>query len=165
MLTNSCVESAKGCMWSLFRFRDMGATREQLLNLWIQKGRSELEFASPVFFSRLTEDQNKQIEKIQRMALAIILQNDYKSYSSALNILSQKTLADRRQEAAIRFGEKCLVNPRHADMFIRNDAVQEDVSRRNRKPLKEYFCRTERFFKSSIPTITRLLNEKYLKEN
>ena len=74
----------------------MGATREQLLNLWIQKGRSVLEFASPVFFSRLTEDQNKQIEKIQRMAFAIILQNDYKSYSSALNILSQKTLADRR---------------------------------------------------------------------
>ena len=162
---DNITKSAKACMWSLLRFRDMGATREQLLNLWVQKGRSILEFASPVFFSSLTEDQNKQIEKCQRMAFAIILQNDFKSYSSALSTLGQKTLSDRRQEAAIKFGEKCLANPRHADMFIRNTSTHEYVQRRNWKPLKEFFCRTERFFKSSIPTITRLLNEKYLNGN
>ena len=33
-------------MWLLLWFRDMGASREQLLNLWQQKGRSILEFAS-----------------------------------------------------------------------------------------------------------------------
>ena len=59
-------------MWLLLRFRDMGANREQLLNLWQQKGRSILEFASPVFFSRLTVEQSKEIEDCQRKAFAII---------------------------------------------------------------------------------------------
>ena len=44
----------------------MRASREQLLDLWQQKGRSILEFASPVFFSRLTIDQSKEIEECQR---------------------------------------------------------------------------------------------------
>ena len=34
-------------MWLLLRFRDMGASSEQHLMLWQQKGRSILEFASP----------------------------------------------------------------------------------------------------------------------
>ena len=49
-------------MWLLLRFRDMGASSEQLLMLWQQKGRSILEFSSPVFFSRLTNEQSKEKE-------------------------------------------------------------------------------------------------------
>ena len=74
----------------------MGADTGQLLNLWQQKGRSILEFASPVFFSRLTLQQIKQIEDCQRKAFAVILQSKYKSYDNALKVLGQERLADRR---------------------------------------------------------------------
>ena len=67
---------------------------------------------------------------------------------------------DRRLTAAIKFGEKCVGNPKHADMFPRSKVGRENI-RGERKPFEEYFCRTGRYYKSSIPTITRLLNEKY----
>ena len=134
------VKSAKKCMWPLLRFRDMGATTNQLLNLWIQKGRTVLEFASPVFFSRLTEEQSNQIEKCQKMAFAIILQNGFKNYADALTILKQRSLSERRLDAAIKFGEKCLANPRHSDLFIKNTSMREELRRKNWKPIKEYFC-------------------------
>ena len=124
------------------------------------KGRSILEFASPVFFSRLTLDQSTKIEKCQRKAFAIILQAEYKNYDNALKVLNQERLSDRRIAAAIRFGEKCVSNPRHNDMFPLNLPVRGDA-RQSAKPYKEYFCRTDRFYSSSIPTIARLLNKKH----
>ena len=95
-------------MWILLRFRDMGATREQLLRLWQQKGRSILEFASPVFFSRLTQEQSKAIEDCQRKAFSVILGAEFLSYQRALITLQQERLSERRKAAAIKFGEKCV---------------------------------------------------------
>ena len=158
---NDITLSATRSMWLLLRFRDMGASRQQLLNLWQMKGRSILEFASPVFFSRLTLEQSNKIEKCQRKAFAIILQVEYKNYENALRILNQEKLSDRRISAAIRFGEKCVNNPRHNDMFPVNIPLRGEA-RKSWKPYKEYFCRTERFYASSIPTIARLLNQKHL---
>ena len=112
-------------LWMLIRFRDMGASRDQLVNLWHQKGRSILEFASPVFFSRLTQDQVNDIESCQRKAFAVILQKEYYSYTKALNTLNQERLSERRKAAAIKFGEKCVANPKHTDMFPRNPPARK----------------------------------------
>ena len=147
-------------MWLLLRFRDMGASRDQLLKLWQQKGRSILEFASPVFFSRLTIEQSKEIEDCQRKAFAIILQTNYHSYSRALDCLGQERLSVRRTAAAIKFGEKCTLNPKHTDMFPRSLPGRENTIVQ-RLPYQEYFCRTDRLFDSSLPAIARLLNEKH----
>ena len=116
--------------------------------------------ASPIFFSRITQEQSRKIENCQKKAFAIILQSEFRNYDNALSKLNQKTLEERRVDAALKFGERCVSNPRHSDMFPRNIPRSENV-RRNWKPFKEFFCRTERFFDSSIPVIARLLNEKY----
>ena len=89
-------EAATKTLWILIRFRDMGADTGQLLNLWQQKGRSILEFASPVFFSRLTLQQIKQIEDCQRKAFAVILQSKYKSFENALKVFrTRKTCVQK----------------------------------------------------------------------
>ena len=157
---NDITKKAGNNLWMLIRFRDMGASREQLVNLWQQKGRSILEFASPVFFSRLTIEQSNDIESCQRKAFAVILQGDYFSYTKALQTLNQERLADRRTTAAIKFGEKCVANAKHQDMFPRNPPGRENI-RGVRPPFKENLCKRDRLFNSSIPAITRLLNEKY----
>ena len=108
-------------MWLLLRFRDMGANREQLLNLWQQKGRSILEFASPVFFSRITIDQSKEIEDCQRKAFAIILQADFHSYSRALETLGQ--------EESCCHQVWCVKNPKHTDLFLRYHRSEADFPR------------------------------------
>ena len=152
-------KKASQSLWVILRFRDMGASRHQLLSLWQQKGRSILEFASPVFFSKLTEEQSQQLEDCQRKAFAIILDTSYRSYDSSLKILEQQTLSDRRILAATKFGEKCVNNAKHYDMFPKKHSVR--YSLRTRKPYEEYFCHTDRFYQSSLPAITRLLNNQH----
>ena len=51
------TKKAMKSLWILLRFREMGATQQQLLTIWHRKGRSVLEFASPVFFSQNYCDQ------------------------------------------------------------------------------------------------------------
>ena len=150
-------------MWLLLRFRDMGASIQRLLTLWQQKGRSTLEFASPVFFSRLTKEQSKAIEDCQRKAFSIMLGPNFMSYERALVTLEQERLSDRRLAAALKFGEKCTKNPKHSDMFPPNPPGRD--LRTQRVSYKEYFCRTDRLYNSSIPTITRLLNAKFKEKN
>ena len=155
---NIC-RKAKQNLWTLIRFRNMGANIDQLMTIWQQKSRSVLEFASTVFFSRLSQEQKTQMENCQRSAFAIILEKNYNGYEAALITLGQDTLENRRTQAALRFGEKCLTHPQHSHMFPKNEDI--NYSLRTRKPYKEYFCKTLRMFKSSLPTITRLLNDKH----
>ena len=138
----------------------MGATKQQLLTIWKRKGRSVLEFASPVFFSRLTVEQSDQIENCQRKAFIIILGPEYKSYDSALQLLDQEKLSARRITAALKFGQDCVRNPKHADMFPVRCASRENM-RETTKPYQEYTCLNSRFYDSSLPTICRLLNQNY----
>ena len=117
-----------------------------------QKGRNILEIASPVFFSRLTINQSKEIKDCQRKAFAIILQADFHSYSRALERLGQ--------EESCCHQVWCVKNPKHTDLFLRSLPCRADI-RGQRQLFQEYFCRTDRLFDSSPLAIARLLNEKY----
>ena len=139
----------------------MGTSIKQLLTIWQQKGRNTLEFASPVFFSRLTVEQSDKIENCQKKAFAIILGPEYRSYNSALKRLGQERLSDRRINAALNFGKKCVRNPKHADMFPLNVPPRENLRPRI-EPYREYACNTSRFYNSSLPTICRMLNSDSL---
>ena len=66
-------------------------------------------------------------------------------------------ISDRRVTAALNYGLKSVRNPKHADMFPLN-VPHRDNLRPRIEPYKEYDCKTSRFYNSSIPTITRLLN-------
>ena len=149
-------QDACGCSYAL------GTWAHPDNNCWTSgKWKVEVYLNLPLqfFFSRLTLDQSTKVEKCQRKAFAIILQAEYKNYDNALKVLNQERLSDRRIAAAIRFGEKCVSNPRHNDMFPLNLPVR-GIARQSSKPYKEYFCRMDRFYSSSIPTIARLLNKK-----
>ena len=87
-----------------------------------------LEFASPVFFSRLTQEQSKAIENVQRKAFSIILGSTFKNNEMTLTALKQEKLSNRRVAAAIKFGKKCIKNPKHADMFPKNQPGKESES-------------------------------------
>ena len=145
-------------MWLLIRFRELGASQSQLLTLWQQRGRSILEFASPVFFSSLTQDQSRLMETCQRVAFKIILRGTYTSYSQALSDLQQERLDTRRLTAALTWGRKCINNPRYSDMFPLYKQNRPNLRKSNMQ-FEEYHCRSQRMYNSSLPTICRMLNE------
>ena len=70
--------------------------------------RSLLEQSSNVWNSSLTIQNEKYLERIQKVALKIILDNNYNKYENALYVLDSDTLKDRREQHALVFARKCL---------------------------------------------------------
>ena len=52
----------------------------------------------------------KDIERVQKSALKLILAEKYKTYKNALNILELESLEDRRKVLCLEFAKKCLNN-------------------------------------------------------
>ena len=98
-------------LWLLIRFRNLGATQQQLLTLYHLKIRCLLEFAAPAFHGSLTAEQSRALESVQKKAFAIILGSGYKSYNQALKTLSQEELSLRRLKLCKTFATKCTTHP------------------------------------------------------
>ena len=150
------VSNATKKLWLLIRFRNLGATQQQLLTLYHLKIRCLLEFAAPAFHGSLTAEQSRALESVQKKAFAIILGSGYKSYSRALKTLSQEELSLRRLKLCTTFAKKCTTNPRHADMFELNPRYKNRT--RNKQKYIQPKCNTTRYYNSAIPFLTRLLN-------
>ena len=61
----------------LRRLKPLGATTEELLEVFDKQIRCIAEFVSPFLTAGLTADENNQIERIQKCAFAIILAENY----------------------------------------------------------------------------------------
>ena len=144
-------------LWVLVRFKRLGGSPDQLVKVYQTRVRSTLEFAAPVFYSGLTQDQSKKIEAVQKKAFAIILGRSYVSYESALNFLSQERLDHRREHLAYKFALKCTTSTKHKDMFPTNPQYRQNM--RKPKLFAEPYCNTSRYYHSSIPSLSRLLNK------
>ena len=153
--TQYIIKKAMAKLWMIRRLKWMGADIETQLETYTLHVRSQLEICLQLWHSSLTSKENDDIERVQKIACAIILCS-YDSYSKNLETLGLKTLKDRRTDLCKEFAKKCVKNPRHSSLF------PSSISRpktRNSKPFTEYKCRTQRFYKSAIPFLTRLLNE------
>ena len=120
--------------------------------------RSILESKSPVFHSSLSQLLSNKIEAVQKKALAIILDVNYISYENALKTLNLQRLDERRDNHSLNFARKCSQSARHEGFFPLNPHRRPNS--RNPRPYFEPQCNTSRYFKSSIPTMCRLLNKE-----
>ena len=113
--------------------------------------------AVPVWNAGLSQSDVRAMERVQKMALTIILGDaGFFNYDVAMTILEQDTLVNRRETICLNFAKKCIKNVHHKDMFTL--AGPGPNTREVRKPFVEPRCRTNRFFKSPTPYLTRLLN-------
>ena len=77
--TDSMVVKGFKRIWMLRRLKQLGANRDELLDVYIKQVRSVLELAVPVWHSSITMVERCDIERIQRAALHIILGDEYLS--------------------------------------------------------------------------------------
>ena len=148
-------------LWVLVRFKTLGGSIPQLLQVYQTRVRSTLEFASPVFHSGLTIEQSKKLEMVQKKAFAVILGKSYVSYKRALAQLNMERLDHRRENISLKFALKCTKSVRHMDMFPPNPNFRPNM--RCPQPYLEYTCHTSRYFISPIPSLARLLNKHFRK--
>ena len=123
-----------------------------ILDTYTKEIRSILELAVPVWHSGLTAKQTRDIERVQKTALMIILGTNYCNYEVACILMGVEPLASRRETLCLRFAEKDVKK----DNSLFNKC---EVNTRNKNPVIEPKCNTKRFRNSSIPYLSRLLND------
>ena len=143
-------------MWVLRRLKRLDVNEDFLIDVYKKEIRSVMEIAVPAWHSGLTDSQSNEIERIQKIAMAIILGKWYPS-EQARSILGLEPLATRRETLCQRFAKKTLKS-RHANIFEKKtDSLRYNL--RFKQQFVEPKCNTQRFYDSPINFLTRILNQ------
>ena len=153
--TNHIVKQAYKRMIILQNLYKFSVPLEDLIDIYKLYIRSVLENSAVVWHSSLTQGQSLEIERVQKVALRIILKSDYICYENALEIASLPTLCDRRIQLCKTFAIKCTRNPKTSSMFPIN---HKPHNMRNPEKYHVTHANTNRLAKSAIPYMQRLLN-------
>ena len=155
--TQYICDKARQKLWILRRMIKLNLDTNTMFDVYIKEVRSILELAVPVWHSGLTRRQSANIERVQKVAFRVILGEDYRNYNQACEMLSAETLEHRREKLCLKFARKNLCSQN--SFFTK---VQYKINTRSRaKLVRTYKCRTNRFQNSSLPYLTRLLNEDF----
>ena len=126
-------------MWMLKRLAELGVSTKKLLSTYTLRIRVHLEQNAPLWMFSLTEKLSKNIEKVQKMALYIILgKHAHRDYICNLAILNLEPLDERRNKIAKNFASNILKHPVHKQIFNKSSpdlvtgskfqkAIQQDL--------------------------------------
>ena len=115
-----------------------------------------MEQSSVVWSSSITKGQEYDLERVQKVALRVILDESYLSYADALESTGLKTLKERRRDLSLTFAKKCTRKEATQSMFPLNPA---QVNTRKRETFKVTQARTSRLASPAIPAMQRQLNQ------
>ena len=124
------------------------------LDVYTKEIRSVLEVSVPAWHIGLTNQQTYDIERVQKVAVAIILGNSGLNYYKKLRILGLETLEQRREKICLTFAKRTLKS-RHSSIFERTNTT---YNTRQQTVFRECRSNTSRFYKSPLNYLTRLLN-------
>ena len=149
----------------LSKLKYAGVEIEDLLELYQLFIRSCAEYCAVAFHSSLTDSEVRSLERLQSTCLKVILQENYVSYTAALEMTGLETLYDRRVQRCLNFSLKSIKHPQNSRYFPLNPNLENNSN----DPLwREHFyvnwARTEDYRMSSIPYCQRLLNEHFAKK-
>ena len=127
----------------------------EMVNIYCLYIRSVAEQSSVVWSSSLTVGEQNDLERVQKVALRIILGQNYLNYENALYLTNLETLKARRTQLSRRFALKCTKNDLLSDMF---PLSEHNVNTRYPEKYLVTKARTNRLATSAIPTMQRQLN-------
>ena len=147
-------QKARQKLWILRRLQNFDLNTYQLFDVYIKEVRSILELAVPVWHSGLTNKQTADIESVQKVALKMILQDEYVNYQLACATLSTQTLEERR----IKLCKKFAITNVKSEKPLFTLVTTKPNTRQVNDLVTEPKCRTNRFKDSSPPFLANLLN-------
>ena len=143
-------------IWLLRRMKSLKLEPELILDYYVKEVRSLVEHGVPIWNSGLNQSEVRDIEKIQKVALKIILGQNYNSYISACSHFGLQKLSVRRQEISTRFALNLYKSERCNEFFI---PANRNVNTRSDAPLLvEEKCNTRRCYNAPHNYLTRLVN-------
>ena len=115
--TTYLVKKAYQRMQLLRKVASFGASLDEKRTIYILYIRNILEQSCVVWSSRLTADNIKDLERVQKAALKIILNKSFENYELALQKANLETLKKRRENLCLKFSKKCLQNEKTDKLF------------------------------------------------
>ena len=110
--TSELVKKANMRLQLMHKIINFGASLSDLKDIYILFIRSILDQSWTIWSSSLTQENINDIVRVQKSALRIILDERYKTYQNALNLLNIDTLSNRREHLCLEFAKKCAKNPK-----------------------------------------------------
>ena len=161
--TKYIIKKANQRMIMLHKFAKFTNNKSHLMHLYKSQVRGILEYCSTVWHSSLTEADSNDIERVQKAAMRLIMGNNYQGYKKALRHMNLDSLKDRREKMALQFIKKSLRQETFSKLFPlnRNNHL---MSKRNPEKYVVNHSNTERYGRSAVPFLQRLLNEDYVKQ-
>ena len=154
--TDSTVKKAYKRMLILHRLYDFQLPIEEMVEIYTLYIRSILESSAVVWHSSITKGEESEIERVQKVALKIILKTDYEDYENALALTGLDTLKQRRIILCKKFAKNCLKSEKTSNMFPLNPST---VDTRHHEKYYVQPAATSRLANSAIPFMQRLMNE------
>ena len=149
------IKRVNSVIWQLTRFKQNGATQDKLKTFYVLKIRSILMFGSVCFHSSLSSELSHKLELQQKRSFAIMLGTRYRSYQHACSLLDLPRLDLLREKACLKWAIKSQANPKHSHLF---PLKISNVETRQKNKYIEYLCHTDKYYKSAVPYMTRILN-------
>ncbi|XP_028418283.1 uncharacterized protein LOC114543542 [Dendronephthya gigantea] len=158
--TEYIVKKAAKRLYLLKNLKGYNAPRDDLKTIYTSAIRSIVEYGAQIWHGSLTEEQSRDIERIQKRAMKIICPE--KNYEQALTECGIKTLESRRELMCINL-IKDIKDPSHKLNDLLPPTVgqlRERDTRLNVNKIYNFKCRTERFRNSPLVYAIRKYNLK-----
>ena len=126
--TAEIYKKSMGRMWLLRRMKKLNLEPELILDYYLKEIRPLTEQGVIVWNSGLTKSQVKDLEKIQKVALSIILGGKYSDYYAACDYFNISKLSSRREELCVKMAIKLYLSPRCDQFYTRKTGVSRNNS-------------------------------------
>ena len=156
--TANIVKKANARMALLRKVASFGTPIDDLKTIYILFIRSILEQSATVWHSSLSEENINDLERVQKSAIKVILQDKFKGYKQGLAQLGLEDLSSRRKNLCLDFARKCVKNPKLTHMFPKNPKSHIMNTRKN-EIFEVHHANTGRYQDSAIIYMQKLLNE------
>ena len=100
-------------MLILRRLVEIQVDIEDMLKIYILYIRVIIEQSSVVWSSALTQDEENALERVQKIALRLIYQENYICYENALSLSKLPTIRERYKNLLYKFAAKCVQNEKN----------------------------------------------------
>ena len=112
-----------------------------------------------MWYSSLSAKNRKDLERVQKAAVRVILQGNYKSYKKGLKTLNIETLENRRETLCLKFAKNCLKNEKVKNFFPQSE-TKHSMKKRKQRKFKTNAVKTQRYKKSAITYMQSLLHKE-----
>ena len=115
-----------------------------MVELWKTFCRSILEQTCVVWDSGLTNQNIEDLERTQKTFVKLLMEEDYKNYTSSLKFLSLETLESRRKKISVNFAKNSIIDGHFRDLFSKRTKTHHMETRKLEK-YEVLHANTERY--------------------